>query len=78
MAGELNGKDLRRIMPSPSKQVLNLHRGINKAHSTLIVQIGTAKIGLRHFLHTSKVPGITDGKCECRSAPRYDPVLVGT
>ncbi len=25
------GKDLRRIMPSPSKQVLYLHRGINKA-----------------------------------------------
>ena len=50
----------------PSKHVLNLHRGINKAHSSLIVQMRTAKIGLRHFLHTSKVPGITDGKCECR------------
>lgn len=60
------GKDFRRIMPSPLKQVLNLHRGIKKAHSTLIVQMHTAKIGLRHFLHTSKVPGITDGKCECR------------
>ena len=30
------GKDLRRIMPSPSKHVLNLHKGINKAHSSLI------------------------------------------
>ena len=60
------GKDLRRIMPSPSKQVLNLHRGINKAHSTPIVQMRTAKIGLRHLSRTSKVPGITNGKCKCR------------
>ncbi len=62
------GKDLRRIMPSPSKHVLNLRRGINKAHSTLIVQMRTAKIGLRHFLHTSRVPSITDGKCKCKRA----------
>lgn len=60
------GKDIRRIMPSPSKHVLNLHRGINKAHSRLIVQMRTAKIGVRHLSHTSKVPGITDGKYECR------------
>ncbi len=38
------GKDLHRIMPSPSKHVLNLHRGINKAHSMLFVQMHTAKI----------------------------------
>lgn len=31
----------------------------------MMVQMRTGKIGLRHFLHQKKVPGIGSGECDC-------------
>lgn len=63
---EEKGKDLRRLMPVPSKSVLCIHGGVQKGFSALITQMRTGKIGLKHFLHSRKVPGFDSGTCDCR------------
>ena len=45
---------------------LEVHRGLGKAASGLIVQMRTEKIGLKKFLHSKKVPGFDSPECPCR------------
>ncbi len=46
--------------------MLEIHRGLRKAGSALIVQMRTEKIGLKRFLHSRKVPGFDSPECPCR------------
>ena len=44
---------------------LRLHAGLPKAHSSLLAQIRTGKIGLAAFLHKCRVPGFESPACSC-------------
>ena len=63
---EKTGRELYRICPEPTTKVLLLHKSVPRPFSSLIVQLRTAKIGLRQFLFLRKVPDVDDDKCECR------------
>jgi hypothetical protein len=47
------------------RETLTRHEGLNKAKSSLLVQIRTGAIGLRSFLFERRVPGVTTPYCEC-------------
>jgi hypothetical protein len=49
----------------PNCKVLKLHQGLQKAESSLLVQIRTQRIGLAQFLHDQHVPGYETGRCLC-------------
>ena len=61
--GTERGVDLRRICPTPTKEVLSIHQGALRWQSSIITQLRTGKIGLASFLYSRKVPGVRDGKC---------------
>src|SRR5437667_1860659 len=63
---EKRGRALFRTTPKPTRKVLELHRTVSKAISSVIIQMRTEKIGLRPFLYQWKVPDIENGFCECR------------
>ncbi len=62
-ATETQGHNFRTPTPSPSRQT---HSKIRKGYRTLITQMRTGKIGLRHFLLSRKVPNINDPRRKCR------------
>lgn len=62
---ETKGCASHRNTPRPNKKVLHLHEGLTKRQSALLVQLRTEKIGLRDFLFTQKVLGITSSRCQC-------------
>ena len=51
--------------PDFTEEALLKHRGLQKHESSLIVQIQTGKIGLRAFLYTRGVPGVSTPGCSC-------------
>ncbi len=65
-SNEKTGRELYRICPRPTKQVLRVHKGLCKAARALVVQMRTEKIGLKKFLHSRKVPGFDSPECPCR------------
>lgn len=42
-----------------------LHAGRTKAHSALLTQLRTGKIGFNEFLHERRVPGFDTKRCAC-------------
>ena len=63
---EIRGRELYKLEPEPKSNIVKLHAGLSKELSSLVIQMRTGKIGLRQFLFERKVPGIEDGRCECR------------
>lgn len=63
---ETKGRTTFRHSPAPSKKVLQLHEGLTKRQSAILVQLRTEKIGLRDFLFRRKVPDILDPMCDFR------------
>lgn len=53
------------MAPEPIRKSLELYRSTPRVLSSLIIQMRTGKISLRHFLYQRKVPGVTSGECEC-------------
>ena len=51
--------------PDFTEEALAKHIGLKKHESSVLVQARTGKIGLRDFLHTRKVPGVTSPGCQC-------------
>ena len=49
----------------PNQEVLELHNGLQKAESSLAVQIRTGRIGLASFLNKMRVPGFDSPNCSC-------------
>jgi hypothetical protein len=49
----------------PSKKVLQLHEGLSKRESALLVQLRTEKIGFKDFLFTRSVLDVTSPRCDC-------------
>ncbi|KAK0369062.1 zinc knuckle [Colletotrichum limetticola] len=70
VANQLGNRDAREnIVPShakPTKKVLELHEGLSKRQSALLVQMRTEKIGLQDFLFNRRIPGITNANYPCR------------
>lgn len=64
----LHGRAVYELTPAPTKQVLKMHRGLHRALSTVIIQMRTGKIGLRHYLYQRGVPDIPDRDCRCGKA----------
>jgi ribonuclease HI len=62
---EAKGRATYRHTPWPTKKVLQIHEGLTKRQSALLVQLRTEKIGLRDFLFTQRVPGVTSSRCQC-------------
>jgi len=63
---DTKGRTTFRHTPAPSKKALQLHEGLTKRQSAILVQLRTEKIGLRDFLFRRKVPDILDPMCTCQ------------
>jgi hypothetical protein len=62
---EVKGCATYRNTLRPTKKVLQLHEGLTKRQSALLVQLRTEKIGLRDFLFARRVLGVTSSCCQC-------------
>jgi ribonuclease HI len=62
---ETKGRATYRHTPVPTKKTLQLHEGLSKRESALLVQLRTEKIGLKDFLFQRKVPDVPSPRCEC-------------
>ena len=49
----------------PHTAALRLHAGLPKAHTSILTQIRTGKIGLAALLHRCRVPGFDSPACPC-------------
>ena len=54
-----------RHTPIPTKKILQLHEGLSKRESALLVQIRTEKIVLRDFLFQRRMPDVPFPRYEC-------------
>jgi hypothetical protein len=54
----------------PSNRQLQLHNGLQKAESSILIQLRTARIGFAHFLHKANVPGFETPLCPCGRGPQ--------
>ena len=62
------GQHLRRIAEEPDGKNRTLHAGRAKAHSALLTQLRTGKIGFNEFLYERRVPGVWNKRCACGHA----------
>ena len=62
---ETKGRATYRHTPVPTKKILQLHEGLSKRESALLVQLRTEKIGLKDFLFQRKMPDVPSPRCEC-------------
>jgi hypothetical protein len=60
---EKGAKPTQRLIKAPHKKNLGLYKGLSKPHTSIIIQMRTMRIGLRHFLYKIKASE-TDG-CSC-------------
>ena len=75
-AAEERGRSSFRLTPKPTKGVLQLHDGLSKRQSALLVQMRTEKIGLNDFLFNRRVPGATDARCHCSEGRQTVPHVL--
>jgi hypothetical protein len=59
-------------------KALQKHKGLQRHESSLLTQLRTGKIGLRSFLFSRRVPGVTSPLCGCGQAPETAPHLALT
>ena len=58
-----------QIKRPPDPIILQLHKDLQKAESTMLVQLRTGRTGLRHFLSKARVPGYESEECSCGTGP---------
>ena len=56
------------IDSAPTKKLLELHKGLRKAESSVIVHARTGVGGVNQFLKKANVPGIDSARCRCGAA----------
>ena len=54
-----------RRKPVPFKKIFQLHEGLSKRESALLVRLRTEKIGLKDLLFQYKVPDVPRPRCGC-------------
>src|SRR5205809_6131830 len=52
----------------PSRKAVKLHAQLQKAESSIIIQIRTGRIGLAAFLNKARLPGFPSPVCPCGQA----------
>ncbi|KAI9043120.1 uncharacterized protein KD926_004623 [Aspergillus affinis] len=57
------GKPTKRLIPKPNKKVLRIYEGLSKPQTSIIIQMRTMRIGLRHFLF--KIKQVDSDRCRC-------------
>ncbi|KAI9034763.1 ribonuclease H family protein [Aspergillus affinis] len=57
------GRPTRRLLPKPDKKNLRLYEHLSKPHTSIIIQMRTMRIGLRHFLY--KIKQVDSDRCAC-------------
>ena len=62
------GTRYQRATEEPDEKNRMLHAGRAKAHSALLTQLRTGKIGFNEFLHERRVPGFDTKRCTCGHA----------
>ena len=62
---DTKGRATYRHTPTPTQKVLQLHKGLTKRESALLVQLRTEKIGFNDFLFAKRVPDVTSPRCDC-------------
>ncbi|KAF4210539.1 hypothetical protein CNMCM5878_004249 [Aspergillus fumigatiaffinis] len=60
---EKGAKPTRRLIKAPHKKNLALYKGLSKPHTSIIIQMRTMRIGLRHFLF--KIKASETDRCSC-------------
>lgn len=60
---EKGAKPTRRLIKAPHKKNLGLYKGLPKPHTSIIIQMRTMRIGLRHFLF--KINAYDSDRCSC-------------
>jgi hypothetical protein len=60
---EKGAKQTRRLIKAPHKKNLGLYKGLSKPHTSIIIQMRTMRIGLRHFLY--KIKASETDRCSC-------------
>jgi tubulin alpha len=62
-AKEKTGKPNQRLVKAPDKKNLRLFEGISKPYASILVQMRSMRIGLRHFLY--KINAAESDRCSC-------------
>ncbi|KAI9035835.1 ribonuclease H family protein [Aspergillus affinis] len=57
------GRPTRRLLSKPDKKNLRLYEHLSKPHTSIIIQMRTMRIGLRHFLY--KIEQVDSDRCAC-------------
>ena len=63
-----------QVKRPPDPAILQLHTGLRKAESTVLVHLRTGRIGLCYFLKKARVPGYESDQCRCgtgKETPRH-------
>jgi ribonuclease HI len=60
---EKGAKPTRRLIKAPHKKNLGLYKGLSKPHTSIIIQMRTMRVGLRHFLF--KIKASETDRCSC-------------
>ncbi|KAI9039453.1 uncharacterized protein KD926_009467 [Aspergillus affinis] len=56
-------KPTKRLIAKPNKRVLRIYEGLSKPQTSIIIQMRTMRIGLRHFLF--KIKQVDSDRCGC-------------
>jgi hypothetical protein len=59
------GGHVRQLNAEPSRAIRTLHAGREKAHSSILTQLRTGKIGFNAFLYQRRVPTVYSPQCAC-------------
>jgi hypothetical protein len=59
------GEHVRQLNAEPSRAIRALHAGREKAHSSILIQLRTGKIGFNAFLYARRVPTVHSPQCAC-------------
>jgi hypothetical protein len=71
------GHHTRQLNKEPSREIRKLHEGREKAHSAILTQLRTGKIGFNAFLHERRVPTVLSPRCPCETgAMTVRPILL--
>ena len=63
---ETRGRTLFRTAEKPLKEIIKIHAKLARPLSSILTQMRTGNIGLRHFLYRRGVPEVEDGECQCQ------------
>ena len=60
---ERTAQPTKRLMEWPDKKVLRLYEGLSKPRSSIMIQMRSMRIALKHFLY--KINAVDSDKCPC-------------